>query len=220
MAQHLRNEGFDTRDPQKYINALYTAKHNRSARFLVKNVVILSIEAGSINIGIDTLNSGMPVVVFERSYQFSNNLERCTYTLYIPTYDFCGIDGIILQKFKGNVSLYPIKVTIGKSHLDLEVRFFSWWKFASELDKNTIKKIEFLWIVATEARPPAIVRQNTLKQPQSKGMPEGKEGGDDNDRCTTLVHPEYTRRHILLEDIDKSLWKALQWQNRKHNEDS
>jgi hypothetical protein len=126
-------------------------------------------------------------------------------TLYVPcSFNYRAIDGIILRLEEGGEKdkalLFPLQITIAKSHTNSEESFFNYqWDEWKRILQDFDIEVTFLWITTKESSETEVPeRFHSLRNGEKKE-----------------VNPAYTRRNIKLEDVDMDLWKRYEAALRK-----
>ena len=134
------------------------------------------------------------VVTFGSKVPIMTGLKFDQPVLYVPeAFNFPHIDAIIALATKpdvegssGNVYLYPIQITIAKTHKDSPGGFFSKYSDWTEQLENYEIQSTFVWI-----------------KPQ--GAPQ-----IDHPRDPTQGHPGYTECTLSLKDVDEQIAMAYE----------
>jgi hypothetical protein len=111
--------------------------------------------------------------------------------LYVPcNFDYHAIDGIILRLYKETKKaiLFPLQITIAKSHKNSEELFFNKWEEWKTGLKGFDIEIRFLWI--SNKNP-----SHTNVDGRSRLLRHGD----------MVINPPYTSRWIHLENINMDI---------------
>jgi len=110
--------------------------------------------------------------------------------LYCPIrFNFRAIDGIIVRfdlshqpnRRKGKCFLFPLQITIAKSHADTEREFFKYWnQWIKDLEDYDLEVV-FLWI--------------SLKEPWERKVKR---------------YPEYISKNIHIRDVNRDTWERYE----------
>jgi hypothetical protein len=156
--------------------------------FFIEHAVLQTISThGLKEIGI--VNSPPPIITFEGFPDFKDTEDPI---LYVPSsYFYPAIDGVILQldHSKREAYMFPIQVTIAKSHKDSEKGFFNKWNRWSKGLESYHINVTFLWI--TTASPSV-----TAIEEDHRSLRSGK----------VLKNCSYSSRNIPLEAVNKTIW--------------
>jgi hypothetical protein len=123
------------------------------------------------------------MIPFERIPTFDTSKDV---VLYVPcSFNHHAIDGIILRLEKGEKKdkalLFPLKITIAKSHENSKESFFNQWdEWKGDLQDFDIE-VTFLWITTKDLKQKRVVN-----------------------------NPTYMSRNIHLEDVDRDIWKRYE----------
>ena len=129
---------------EKYIN------NPSITRFFIEQAVLSSI----VTNGLETMgvNTQVRQEIFIDDYPIFNK-DRRGWTLYCPLrFNYPAIDAILVQfsddSGKKKCSMYPIQVTVAKSHADSEQGFINQWEnWSRGLDEYDIE-LKFCWVTS------------------------------------------------------------------------
>jgi len=197
VATQLRCHGMHQLGDLGVLRSAAPCIRNRSAiGFFVEEAVLQAIRIGGL--GVDPrIYQPMDMIPFNDQFpKFDTLRERA---LYVPSrYAYRAIDGIILWVEQGTqptnrkkkAALFPLQVTIARSHSNSSQNFIDEWKKWENLLKDFDVQLIFLWIT------------------------DGAPSSDDVDakvrsarRGNTLVNPAYEVKRIPIKDVCKDAWE-------------
>jgi hypothetical protein len=149
----------------------------------------------------------MDLITFDGFPKFDTTRERA---LYVPTgFNYRIIDGIILwldlsnrESEKKKALLFPLQVTIAKSHSDSEEKFFNRWRGWVQNLKDFDVEVEFLWVTDQESSHADVEAKYRSTRARKK----------------VLIHPKYRTRNIAIESVNPDIWRR--YQDAKHDLES
>ena len=116
--------------------------------------------------------------------------------LYVPcNFNYSALDGIILRLDRSRngerekAVLFPLQITIAKSHKNSEEPFFNQWKKWTASLQNFDVEVRFLWI--------------SIENPSHMNVGESSRSLKHGNMT---IHPPYTSRWIHLEEVNKDVW--------------
>jgi hypothetical protein len=171
---------------EKYIN------NPSITGFFIEQAVLSSI----VTNGLETMgvNTQVRQEMFVNDYPIFNKSRR-GWTLYCPLrFNYPAIDAILVQ-FSDSISekkcsMYPIQVTVAKSHADSEQGFINQWKnWSRGLDDYDIE-LKFCWVT------PDPELESGSASPSSRSL-----------RSKEIGKPGYKFTRIPLDVVSKDIWK-------------
>ncbi|PUU79217.1 hypothetical protein B9Z19DRAFT_1125584 [Tuber borchii] len=151
--------------------------------FFIEENILSTIALRGLEIG-RNISQSMDMQMFQRFPTFSIT-ERPI--LYCPMqFNFRAIDGIIVRfdlsngvnGKKGKCFMFPLQITIAKSHADSEYEFFKdWIEWIKDLDHYDLEVV-FLWISA--------------KKPWERKVKR---------------YPEYISKNVHISDVNRDTWE-------------
>jgi hypothetical protein len=179
--------------------------------FMVEKAILSSISLYGANIIASETNRSM-VVKSHKSRIQSLYPRKGDLVLHLPgAFNFRTVDGIIVRKVddgepKSRLLVFPLQITVAKTHKDSHAAFFKDWKrWSQDLGEFDVV-IEFVWIVEKERDPE--------DYPRSTKWPAHKERFISLSQVNTLIGDLYdkakTRQRIrngvlLNEDFGLSI---------------
>src|SRR3954447_17905623 len=114
--------------------------------------------------------------------------------LYCPiNFNFHGIDGMIVRFTKGKCFMFPLQITVAKSHSDSEEVFFSEWDmWTNKLDGFEVVPV-FVWIIKEDSEIDTVSAEYRSTRSGMK-----------------LVRPSYRRQKIPLERVNLNISERYQ----------
>ena len=199
VASQLHHYGMNKVGFMDSLESLNQFIDNRSVvGFFIEQAVLQTIRSRGLKVH-EKISNSMDIIPFDGFPVFNTSKERA---LYVPScFNYGAIDGIILwldlsnQKSgkKKEALLFPLQVTIAKSHSNSEENFFSQWEKWTKGLQDFDVKATFLWV--------------TDKDPSVKDINEDyrslKHGN-------VLKNPAYTSKNITLEYVNKDIWDYYQ----------
>jgi hypothetical protein len=175
--------------------------------FFIEQAVLQTIQSRGLKVD-EKISNSMDIITFDGFPVFNTLKERA---LYVPSGFNCrAIDGIILwldlsNRKKGQKKealLFPLQVTIAKSHSNSEEIFFSQWEEWTRSLEDFDVKATFLWI--------------TDKDPSVADIGEDQRSMKHGN---VLKNPAYSSRRISLSYVNMDIWnryeKALHDKKRR-----
>lgn len=137
----------------------------------------------------------MPQIVFQDFPSYNLTHEKA---LYVPeAYKFPAIDAVLLylNHREKTAQLFPIQVTIQKTHRSSEEQFFNNWSFWSgslgEYGEYKIT-VTFIWVTSD---------QELKRRSQREKLRKLRDGSE------KVVHPNYDSIFIPLNEVSSRVWK-------------
>ena len=196
VASQLRCHGMYQLGDLGILRSAAPCIRNRSAiGFFVEEAVLQAIRIGGLSVD-SRIYQPMDMIPFDTVPTFDTSRERA---LYVPSrYAYRAIDGIILWVEQGRqptdrkkkAALFPLQITIARSHSNSSQNFFNEWTKWEELLKDFDVQPTFLWIT------------------------DGAPSSDDVDakvrstrRGNISVNPAHEVKHIPIKDVCKDAWE-------------
>jgi hypothetical protein len=138
----------------------------------------------------------MDTIMFHEAVPQLNRTEDYP-VLYCPiNYNYPGVDGIIVQFTGQKCFVYPLQITVAKSHSDSEEAFFrQWGMWTNSLEDFEVVPV-FVWITKEDS---GVVEVDTIKAEY-----RSTKSGD------LLVHPSYDRLNVPLKEVNLVIWERYQ----------
>ena len=194
-ARQLRCFGIDKFGDKNFLIALDDYIGNPSVTgFFIEQAVLSSIASRGLNVSKE-ISGPMTIVMFAEKYPiFDKDISEAV--LYCPLkFNYGGIDGIIVRfdHSEGKCFMFPLQVTVAKSHSDSEEVFFSEWSgWTKYLDGFEIVP-EFLWI--------------TPEGPSTKNVDENSRSTRSGNRS---IWPSYTSQNVPLSKVNQDIWECYE----------
>ncbi|KAF8537366.1 hypothetical protein BDD12DRAFT_847117 [Trichophaea hybrida] len=167
--------------------------------FFIEQAVLSYIGSQGLNIS-KGICSPMETVMFAGNYPRYNMQRKLA--LYCPLkFNLQAIDGIIVRlerpkgRAKGKCFMFPLQITVARSHSDSESAFFNQWtNWTKEMNLNKFDVgVEFLWI--------------TDKGASADNVSIGTKQLRSGDKVT---NPKYTTCNVPLQIIGQEIWDRYQ----------
>jgi hypothetical protein len=194
VTRQLRLHGRN-RFGNKALQSLNNYISNESVvRFFIEQAILQTIEFRGLEM-ITEISQPMKMIPFEDYPVFDTSNKLA---LYVPcNFNYYAIDGIILRLDRSSVKngetkraiLFPLQITIAKSHKNSEEHFFNQWEEWSASLKGFDVEVRFLWI--------------SVENPSHRNV--GKSSRSLRHKDMT-INPPYTSRWIHLEEVNKDVW--------------
>jgi hypothetical protein len=191
-ARQLRRYKVDKFGDTDFLMALNAYIDNPSVTgFFIEQAILSSIASRGLQISQD-LSKKMDTVVFSGSIP-KFNTTKSDPVLYCPI-NYRGVDGIIARFAEGKCYMFPLQITVAKSHSNSEEIFFrEWSKWINELDNIEVVPM-FLWITKEGSS-----EINTVP-PVCCLTKSGRK----------LVRPSYCTQKIPLKRVNLGIWERYQ----------
>ena len=189
-AQQLDLFKADFADSNFLISLLYYIDNPSVTGFMIEQAVLSSI--GSTGLAINAqIGESMDVRPLMKEPNFATNVTEKP-VLYRPIeFNYKAIDGMIVKAGKKNANgkkpklcLFPIQITVAKSHSDSHTKFFVEYNKWSRYLKDFDVEIQFLWI--------------NLK------------GGNTRQHRKTIQWPAHQERYVPLKKVSQEIWMTYQ----------
>jgi len=156
--------------------------------FFIEQAILQTIEFRGLQTEPE-ISQPMTMIPFEYFPVFNTSKELA---LYVPCdFNYRAIDGIILRLYTGTKKaiLFPIQITIAKSHKKSEELFFNRWKEWKAGLKDFDIEIRFLWISNKDP-------SHANVDGRSRELRHGN----------VVINPDYASRWIHLENVNMDIW--------------
>jgi hypothetical protein len=160
--------------------------------FFIEQAILSSIVSRGLNIQ-GEIYKKMDTVMFSGSFPKFDKTEGAP-VLYCPiNFNYRGIDGIIIRFTEKKCFMFPLQITVAKSHSDSEEVFFrEWSKWTNKLDGIEVVLV-FVWITKEDSEINTI---DAKYRSTKSGM--------------RLVRPSYRREKVPLERVNQNIWERYQ----------
>ena len=188
-ARQLRRYKMDKFGDTDFLAALNDYISNPSITgFFIEQAVLSSIASRGLEIS-EQISKRMDTVMFSGDIPEFNTTKGDP-VLYCPIdFNFRGIDGIIVRFAGRKCFMFPLQITVAKSHSDSEEVFFNEWsKWTNKLSDFEVEPV-FVWIT----------KEDSKVEPVSAKILSTRSGDK-------LVRPEFRRRKISLKDVNLDIW--------------
>lgn len=192
-ARQLRRYKMDKFGDTDFLTALNDYIGNPSVTgFFIEQAVLSSIALRGLEIA-GQISKRMDTVIFDGIIPNFHMTEGDP-VLYCPiNYNYRGIDGIIIRFTEGTCYMFPLQITIAKSHSDSEEKFFrEWSKWTNKLT-NIKVDLTFIWI--------------TKEDSELKLVDEEHRSTKSGDK---IIHPSYYSQKIPLKSVSLDIWERYQ----------
>jgi hypothetical protein len=196
-ARQLRRCGMEKFGQTDFLTALNDYIDNPSAiGFFIEQAILSSIAAHGLKIG-QNIEDTMTVDMFAQKFpRFDTNATNSV--LHCPLdFNYRGIDGIIVRFVstdeKKTCFLFPIQITVAKTHSNSEEAFFSEWQSWTKNLEGYEVVPRFLWITT----------KNSLSEEVAENCRKARSGDK-------VLWPHYNREFIHLEKVSKDIWQRYQ----------
>jgi SAP domain len=160
--------------------------------FFIEQAILSSIASHGLKIHKE-ISKNMHTVMFSGSFPRFNMTERNP-VLYCPiNFNYRGIDGIIVRFVEKKCFMFPLQITIAKSHSDSEEVFFREWSMWTDRLNDIEVVPEFVWITKEDS-------ENDTVNAQYRTTKSG----------TRLVRPSYSRQKVPLKTVSLDIWEHYQ----------
>jgi hypothetical protein len=202
-AKQLRRYKADKFGDIGFLMALNNYISNSSVTgFFIEQAVLSSIASRGLEIS-EQISKKMDTVMFSGDIPRFNRTEGDLVLYYPMGFNYPGIGGIIIRFTGEKCFLYPLQITVAKSHSDSESVFFRKWSmWANELDDFEVE-LAFIWITEADSEV------NTVNEEYRRTISERK-----------LVHPSYRRLKIPLKSVNLDISERYQRALEKLRESS
>jgi hypothetical protein len=193
-ARQLRRYKVDKFGDTGFLMALNVYIDNPSVTsFFMEQAILSSIASRGLEIS-QGISKKMDTVIFSGSMPIFNTTKSDP-VLYCPmNFNYCGVDGITARFAEGKCYMFPLQITVAKSHLDFEEIFFrEWSKWTKYLDGIEVVPM-FLWITkegSSEINTVPPVYRSTRSRRK-------------------LVRPSYYTQMVPLKSVNLDIWQHYQ----------
>jgi hypothetical protein len=164
--------------------------------FMVEQAVLSWISTNGLASVDINLDGRMKPVAFENSTLDFSPQEQEPILYWPRSFNFCGIDRIVVRF--GEVSgektcfMYPIQITLAKSHSDSEASFFkNWGSWIKGLECNV--HVKFVWITT----------EGGVARKVDEKVRESRSG-------TRTISPAYDRVVVPLSSVSTEIWNRYE----------
>jgi hypothetical protein len=195
VASQLHRYGMNNAGFMQSLQSLDQFIDNKSVvGFFIEQAVLRTIRSRGLQVD-ERISQPMDLITYHGFPVFDTLKERA---LYVPSdFNYGAIDGMILwldcskQKSgrKKEALLFPLQVTIAKTHRNSEVSFFNQWEKWTESLRDFNVKATFLWITD---RDPSVTDFD-----EDYSLLRGR---------NVLKNPAFTSRYISIEFVNKDIW--------------
>ena len=172
------------------------------AGFFMEQAVLSSIASRGLEIS-EQISKKMDTIMFSGDIPELNRTGGDP-VLYCPmNCKYPGIDGIIVRFTEKKCFLYPLQITVAKSHSDSERVFFSKWRvWINKLNGFEVEPV-FIWITKEDSEDDTVKAKDRWTESGRK-----------------LAHPSYRRRKIPLKNVNLDISERYQRALEKLQESS
>jgi hypothetical protein len=173
--------------------------------FFIEKAILRTIEHHGLQT-VDGISRGMTAIPFEGMPNFDTSKD--VVLLYVPCkFNHHAIDGVILRLEtggeKGKAFLFPLQITIAKSHKNSATSFFNHRKEWKAGLQDFDVEVTFLRITPEESSDTNVGENSrSLKQKE------------------VLIHPRQNERNIHLRDVNMDIWNRYEVARKKSPKDS
>ena len=162
--------------------------------FILEQAVLSSITSRGLDISRE-ISGPMKAIMFPGNVTIFDENESGPALSWPRQFNYPAVDGIIVRFDHSNKRkkcfIYPLQITVAKSHSDSEESFFRTWDSWTNGLKDTYDlEVEFFWITADE--PPSSADFNE----KSFSLRSGNK-----------LRPSYKRVHIPLKTVNEDIWR-------------
>jgi hypothetical protein len=194
-ARQLRYYGVSRFGDGGYLSALNQYINNPSVTgFFLEQAVLSSITSRGLDISRE-ISGPMKAIMFPgKVTRFDENQSGPV--LYWPLqFNYPAVDAIIVRFDNSNKRkkcfIYPLQITVAKSHSDSEESFFRTWDYwTNDLKDRYDLEVEFFWITADETPSSADLNEKSFSL-----------------RSGNKLRPSYKRVHIPLKTVNEDIWR-------------
>jgi hypothetical protein len=190
-ARQLRDYGVSRFGDAGCLSALNHYINNPSViGFFLEQVVLSSITSWGLDISREIFGPMKAIMFPGKVTRFESSPA-----LYWPLqFNYPAVDGIIVRFDNSNKRkkcfIYPLQITVAKSHSDSEESFFRTWDhWTNDLKDRYDLEVEFFWITADETPSSADFNEKSFS------LRSGKK-----------LRPSYKRVHIPLKTVNEDIW--------------
>jgi hypothetical protein len=189
-ARQLRQYKADEFGDIDFLMALNGYTDNPSVTgFFIEQAILSSIASRGLEIS-EEVSKKMDTVMFS-GVAPNFNTTKSDPVLYCPIdFDYRGIDGIIVRFAEGKCFMFPLQITVAKSHSDSEEVFFREWSIWTNKLNDFEIVVVFVWITEEDSEIDTV---NAEHRSTNSGM--------------KLIHPSYRRKKVPLKRVNLDIWE-------------
>jgi hypothetical protein len=192
-ARQLRRYKVDKFGDIDFLTALNDYIDNPSVTgFFIEQAILSSIASRGLEIS-KQISKGMDTIMFNGSVPNLKKTEGDPVLYCLISFNYSGIDGMIIRFAGGKCYMFPLQITVAKSHPDSEEVFFrEWSKWINKLNGIEVVLV-FVWITKEGYETDHVNAVYRLTKSGKK-----------------LVRPSYSRQKVPLERVNLDIWQRYQ----------